>query len=137
MKGVNIIVVFNENSSKILMCKRKKDPFMGLCNFVGGKIENGESGTDAAYRELFEETGISRSDITLTHLMDFTYYCEKCLLEVYVGKLTHSVSVYGEENELFWEDINSNFFDIKRYAGKGNIGHLMEIIKEHQKELML
>ena len=38
-RNVNIIVVFNQNKSKVLMCKRKKAPFKGLYNFVGGKIE--------------------------------------------------------------------------------------------------
>ena len=40
MRGYNIIVVYNENADKILMCKRKKEPYKGLANFVGGKIEN-------------------------------------------------------------------------------------------------
>ena len=38
MRGYNVIVVYNENADKILMCKRKKDPYKGLANFVGGKI---------------------------------------------------------------------------------------------------
>ena len=38
MRGYNIIVVYNENADKILMCKRKKEPYKGLANFVGGKI---------------------------------------------------------------------------------------------------
>ena len=67
MRGYNIIVVYNENADKILMCKRKKDPYKGLANFVGGKIEKNENGLDAAYRELEEETTITKDDITLLH----------------------------------------------------------------------
>ena len=59
MRGYNVIVVYNENADKILMCKRKKDPYKGLANFVGGKIEKNENGLDAAYRELEEETTIT------------------------------------------------------------------------------
>ncbi|MCX4314066.1 MAG: NUDIX domain-containing protein, partial [Clostridia bacterium] len=33
-----------------------------------GKIEAGETDEEAAYRELFEETGISSDDIILTHI---------------------------------------------------------------------
>mgnify|MGYP002676872087 CR=1 FL=1 len=73
MQGYNAIVVFNENADKMLMCKRRKNPYKGLFNFVGGKIELDESGIDAAYRELEEETAITQNDIVLTHLMDFTY----------------------------------------------------------------
>ncbi|ENL4422339.1 NUDIX domain-containing protein [Bacillus cereus] len=48
-----------------------RDPYKGLSNLVGGKIENGESGIEAAYREILEETNISKEDIILYHLMDF------------------------------------------------------------------
>lgn len=56
MQGYNAIAVFNETSDKLLMCRRKKDPYKGLSNFVGGKIELNEDSLMAAYRELEEET---------------------------------------------------------------------------------
>ena len=93
MRGYNVIVVYNENADKILMCKRKKDPYKGLANFVGGKIEKNENGLDAAYRELEEETTITKDDIMLLHIMDFKYYIENYYLEVYVGKLNKIVDV--------------------------------------------
>lgn len=37
--------------------------------------------------------------------------------------------VYGEENDLIWFSINENFFDMTRFAGKGNIGHMLEQVK--------
>ena len=71
MRGYNVIVVYNENADKILMCKRKKDPYKGLANFVGGKIEKNENGLDAAYSNLgcclFCQS---------RHIMDFTYHIE-------------------------------------------------------------
>lgn len=48
----NIIAVFDKDCENILMCKRRKNPYKGLYNLVGGKIENGEDGLSAAYREL-------------------------------------------------------------------------------------
>ncbi|MGN0973832.1 MAG: NUDIX hydrolase [Bacilli bacterium] len=39
MKKMNVIVIFNKNLNKILMCKRTKEPYMGMYNLVGGKIE--------------------------------------------------------------------------------------------------
>lgn len=136
MQGYNIIVVFNESADKILMCKRIKKPYKGLSNFVGGKIEKGENGFDAAYRELEEETAITKNDIILSHLMDFTYYYEDCYLEVYVGKLNKNVNVSGDENKLYWSELTQNFFDATRYAGEGNIGHIMMHIEMHRKELL-
>ena len=32
MKKMNIIVVYNKNKDKILMCKREKNPYKGLYN---------------------------------------------------------------------------------------------------------
>ena len=113
----------------MLMCRRIKEPYKGLINFVGGKIEPGEESERAAYRELFEETGITDGDIKLTHLMDFNYPLDPCYVEVYVGQLIHSVKVHGDENPLFWSRLDCDFFDMKQYAGEGNIGHIMEHIR--------
>lgn len=136
MQGYNIIVVFNENATEILMCKRRKNPYKGLFNFVGGKIEENEKGIDGAYRELQEETGITRNDIKLSHLMDFMYHLDHCYVEVYVGKINKSVKVYGDENKLFWSPLDKDFFDVSQYAGEGNIGHIMMHIDMHLQELL-
>ena len=136
MRGYNVIVVYNENADKILMCKRKKDPYKGLANFVGVKIEKNENGLDAAYRELEEETTITKDDIMLLHIMDFTYYIENYYLEVYVGKLNKIVNVNGTENKLFWSTLDNNFFDETQYAGEGNIGHIVQHIETLKGELL-
>jgi len=135
VQGYNVIAVFNEDESKLLMCKRKKNPYLGLNNLVGGKIESGESGIDAAYRELFEETSIDRNAIRLTHLMDFTYHMTNCYIEVYAGRLKGIADIAGEENELFWSELNVDFFDMSKFAGEGNIGHIIEQIKIHSKRI--
>lgn len=109
---------------------------MGLRNLVGGKIENGETGIEAAYRELFEETSITKENITLHHVMDFTYYLHQCYVEVYVGKLRCDVEVSGDENELYWSDLNQDFFDMSLFAGEGNIGHMIEQVKMSKDRLL-
>lgn len=136
MQGYNAIVVFNENADRMLMCKRRKNPYKGLSNFVGGKIEINENGLNAAYRELEEETSITKNDIILSHLMDFTYPLDNCYLEIYVGKLNKFVEVCGDENELYWSELDKNFFDATKYAGEGNIGHIMMHVEMHKQELL-
>jgi 8-oxo-dGTP diphosphatase len=86
-------------------------------------------GIEAAYRELFEETSISKEDTVLHHLMDFKYYIQNCYVEVYVGKLNRDVNIAGDENDLYWSDLNNNFFDMALYAGEGNIGHMIEQVR--------
>ncbi len=128
MQGYNLIVVFNKSLDKVLLCKRKKQPYLGLYNFVGGKIEKGENSQKAAYRELFEETGIKKEQILLTHFCDFHYYFDDCYVEVYSGKLNEDVSLIDETNPLCWGDANDNFFNMEKYAGEGNMGHILEEI---------
>lgn len=129
MQGYNVIMVYSCDKRRLLMCKRLKDPYKGLSNLVGGKIESGEPGLEAAYRELREETGITGEDIALRHLMDFTYYVQDCYVEVYVGRLKRDVDVFGDENELYWSDLERDFFDSGLFAGEGNIGHMLEQVK--------
>lgn len=59
MKKANLIVVLDKENKHVLLCRRKKNPYRGLLNFVGGKLEEGEDSFTAAYRELKEETGIT------------------------------------------------------------------------------
>lgn len=129
MKKLNVIIVYNKNEDKILMCKREKEPYKGKLNLVGGKVEPNETELEAAYRELKEETGITDKDIELIHLMNFQYMMTDKELEVYYGKLNKDVTVVEEVNKLYWIDKNSNFFDIKKYAGEGNIGHMVKQVE--------
>jgi 8-oxo-dGTP diphosphatase len=126
VQGYNVLMIYNKDMNQLLMCERLKNPYKGLSNLVGGKIEIGEFGIESAYRELFEETGISKEDITLHHLMDFKYYVQDCYVEVYVGRLKRDVNVSGDENVLYWSDLNKDFFDMSLFAGEGNIGHMIE-----------
>ena len=116
MQGYNLIVVFSPDREKMLMCRRIKEPYKGLINFVGG---------------------ISDRDIKLIHLMDFSYPLDPCYVEVYAGQLIHDAAVKGDENPLFWSGLDCDFFDMKQYAGEGNIGHIMEHVKLNSDKIFL
>ncbi len=131
MKYVNCIVVFNQYKDKALFCKRVKDPYKGLYNFVGGKVELGESSSAAAYRELQEETGIGRADICLFRLMDLTYYAQDFVLEIYVGQLQRDVRLVKEINPLEWLSLTEDFADAKRFAGDQNIAHIINVARKY------
>lgn len=133
MRKLNLIVIFNKDLSKILFCIRAKDPYKGLYNFVGGKVENGESNDEAAYRELFEETGISCNDIELEHFMDLNYFKYENNLQVYYGILKHEVNLVEEKNKLKWVTINDGLLDNSKFAGNYNIPHIIRQIKIYLK----
>ncbi len=131
MQGYNCIMVYDKEEQKLLFCRRKKNPYKGLYNFVGGKIEEGEDGFHAAYRELNEETGIGEADIALFHMMDFQYYNQNCYVEVYVGALKRDILLQEEAHPLEWLPLTENFFDMTKFAGEGNIGHMVEQVCQY------
>ena len=126
---MNVIVIFNKEFEKTLMCKRTKEPYIGMYNLVGGKIEKENDGLNEAYRELEEEINITKKDVSLVHFMNLTYSKWNKELEVYYGILNKEVELIEEVNKLEWVPINDNFFDMNKYAGEGNIGHIIEEIK--------
>lgn len=125
MKKFNVIMVYNKDNDKILMCKREKEPYKGKFNLVGGKVEANENELHAAYRELKEETGITENDIKLTNIMNFEYLMSDMELEVYAGVLKKDIDLIEEVNKLYWIDKKENFFDMEKFAGEGNIGHML------------
>lgn len=129
MQGYNCIMIFSLDGEKLLFCKRTKNPYKGLYNLVGGKIEKDEDGFASAYRELREETGIEPNAIQLSHMMDFTYYNQNCYVEVYVGKISEGFTLIEEAHPLEWLSVEEDFFDCGRFAGEGNIGHMVEQVK--------
>ena len=133
MRKLNLIVVFNHDLEKALFCIRAKEPYKGLYNFVGGKVEEGEIDDEAAYRELFEETGISNKDIELDHFMDLNYFKYENNLQVYYGILKNEVTLVEEKNKLEWVTINNELLDNSKFAGNYNIPHIIRQIKVYLK----
>ncbi len=129
MKKYNCIIILNKEKDNLLFCKRISDPYKGLYNFVGGKIEDNETSVEAAYRELAEETGITCFDTKLEPFMDFIWHMHNIHMEVYVGVLNKDIVLKPEKHPLHWLDFNRNFFDMNVFAGEGNIGHMIEILK--------
>ena len=117
MEKYCVILIYSKDKSKVLMCHRMKNPYIGLKNLVGGRIENGESALDAAYREMEEETSITGNDITLHYLIQSKYFFDNYRLDVFAGRLKNDVEVYGDENPLCWVDSDEDFFDTTKYAG--------------------
>ena len=126
---LNVVMVFSPDGERILFCRRTKEPFLGKYNMPGGHIEPGEGDETAAYRELEEETGIGRVDILLRRVMDFLYYADDMELQVWAGQLKRETMLREEENPLFWLSAEEDFFDSGRFAGNGNIGHILREVR--------
>ncbi|MBX9628385.1 MAG: NUDIX hydrolase [Gemmataceae bacterium] len=60
---VDLIVVDRDARPKVLLIRRKNEPFAGKWAFPGGFVDEGETLTEAARRELLEETGTSVGEL--------------------------------------------------------------------------
>ena len=77
--GVGVVVFRNE---EVLLVKRKRAPYKGQWSIPGGKQELGETVTQAARRELMEETGVEVNELTLIDVIDIIVPDEE-------GKILH------------------------------------------------
>ena len=67
--------------------------------------------------------------------MNFEYKVQDMELELYVGKLNKEKKLVEEVNKLYWIDKKDNFFDVEKYAGEGNIGHMVRQVELYKDKL--
>lgn len=131
MKQYNLVLVYDKNKENILMCKREKEPYKGKLNLVGGKVEPNETDLESAYRELKEETGINNDEIELKPLINFEYPFQDKIIKVFVGRLKKDVKLHEEVNKLIWVTQNCDAYNLEKYAGEGNIWHMIHCARNY------
>lgn len=128
MMKYNLIAVIDQDKKNVLMCKKTQKIYEDKYNFVGGHINPKEKSEVAAYRELFEETGITNQDIKLIHLADIYLKVYDIKLEFYYGVLSKDVTLVEEINPLEWTSLEE-YFNSDKFAGEGDIGYIINLIK--------
>jgi 8-oxo-dGTP diphosphatase len=90
-------VIFVDNDGKVLLVQQRKNSAYALWSFPGGRIENGETPIEAAYREVEEELGTQ----LINPKFFKTYYAEdsmgKLELNSFTGELGDSIILNEEE----------------------------------------
>lgn len=96
------------DSTGNVLVEDRVDPDWPGVTFPGGHVENGESFTDAVIREVFEETGLTVSKLSLCGIQDWMrddgarYVVLLYKTCTYVGELQSS-----DEGEVFWTSLRS------------------------------
>ena len=96
---VSIAIIINKEK-EIIISKRSKDKtFGGKWEFVGGKIENNESPTQAIIREIKEEVKIKKIN-SIKKILKFKYdYKEGEKIVFYIFKVEINESVESKINQ--------------------------------------
>ena len=93
------VAVIKDQHGQIFIAKRpEKSHQGGLWEFPGGKVENGESVREALTRELFEEIGITASDVSPLIRIHHDYDDKSVLLDVWTIS-SFSGKAHGKEGQ--------------------------------------
>jgi 8-oxo-dGTP diphosphatase len=99
-----------QRGSKVLMVRRKKDPFKGQLALPGGFVNEGETAEDAMKREAMEETSLEVEPIEILGVYsDPRRDPRKHILTVaFVGIITGGTDRAGDDAEsIEWVELDS------------------------------
>ena len=104
---------FIKYKNQILMINRKKKPWLGCWNGLGGKLKDNEDQKSSLKRELQEETGLIISDEEIKdcgYLTWNSFDAHGQGLYIYLIELKNAVSIdvpkQTDEGILDWKDID-------------------------------
>ena len=103
----NMCMVINRDGRRVLIQERTDKKWSGYA-FPGGHVEEGESLTGAVIREVYEETGLTVSDLRLCGVKD---WYEQDKGRRYLVLLYQAFNYQGElleeteEGKVFWADL--------------------------------
>jgi 8-oxo-dGTP diphosphatase len=64
---VDVVIVSREQEPRVLLIRRKHEPFAGMWAIPGGFVDMEEALEAAARRELYEETGLAAGELEQLH----------------------------------------------------------------------
>ena len=104
---IKVAAAIIRQNQRMLLTRRRPDSYLpGLWEFPGGKVERGESFTDALHRELREELGIEVEVIDEFHTVTHRYPDRSVELHFFNCTIVHGEPRAIEVAEFRW--VNSS-----------------------------
>lgn len=111
MKTLEVSMTIIKRGDTFVLQRRQVDPNIGASGLIGcfgGKIEQGETAEDAAYRELFEELDIQtdHDSIKLKHIDDITVESDYQMssitanVAVFYLEIANDVTLQAKEGDI-------------------------------------
>jgi 8-oxo-dGTP diphosphatase len=86
-----------------LLIKRARPPAKGLYAFPGGRVDPGETPSEAAAREVMEETGLEISELRFFEEIAVEGDDESFLLGVFLARISGGAARAGDDaEEIGW-----------------------------------
>jgi len=135
-KKYTLIIIYDNDEERVLMKRAAKEPFKGKYNVLGGKIEPSEYPLMSAYREMEEESGYTEADVKLKPMMNYHWQPLDTDMYVFYGTVNKRKSYVKEnkEDDYIWMSVSADFFIEELFAGYGNIGHMIRLLKAWKEE---
>lgn len=127
----NMVMVYDRETKRAVVQKRVK--YWTGCTFPGGHVEKGESFSESAKREVFEETGLTVDNLKLCGTVD---WCHKKTGVRYIVFLYKTDTFSGklieetEEGPVFWADID----EIPKMELSPNFGEYLKVFLDDEKQ---
>lgn len=114
---------------EILILQRTLEPLKGVWSLVTGHVDDGESGWQAAYREVVEETGLTPTALYTANFCDQWYNHTVNVIEIvpifvaYVDS-EHNVSLNEEHSQFKWLGVADAIEHIPFHGHKTALEHI-------------
>lgn len=132
-RGVAVVLLKEiEQEYRVLLLKRTTSVLRGEWCYIGGAIEKGEKAWEAAFREVEEETGVTKVDLYVSNKFDQFYSPMEeyiYIAPVFVGFVdsAQSITLNDEHSEFQW----LTFHEAKEQASLPGNMEVLEFVERH------